>query len=152
MASGCIFCKIARGEEEAYRVYRGHGLVVILDKYPVSKGHLLVIPEDHYEAVQDTPPRTLAKVWVAASALAHIYRVKLGAPGVKVLTNSGRIAGQVIFHFHVHVIPYWGTAGYEGRRVLGREEAMGVLEMLGPHVGVVEEYLRGAGLVGENEA
>ncbi|MEB3774622.1 MAG: HIT domain-containing protein, partial [Desulfurococcales archaeon] len=101
----CIFCAILEGVENAYFVYRRHGLAVILDKYPASKGHLLVIPEEHHEAVQDTPPKLLARAWVAASALAHIYRVRLGAPGVNVLTNSGRIAGQVIFHFHVHVIP-----------------------------------------------
>ncbi len=144
--AGCIFCDIVAGRAESYQVYRGHGVVVILDKYPVSKGHLLVIPEEHYEAVQDTPPRILAKAWVTASALAHIYRKKLGAPGAKVLTNSGRIAGQVIFHFHVHVIPYWGEGW--GRHTLTREEAEEVLEMLKPYISVVEEYLKDAGLVG----
>ena len=147
----CIFCSIAAGEAESYQVYRGHGLMVILDKYPVSRGHLLVIPVEHYEAVQDTPPRLLAKAWVAASALAHVYRSRLGARGVKVLTNSGRIAGQVIFHFHIHVIPYWGD-GQLGRGVLTREEALSVLELLEPHKDVIEEYLRDAGLVGEDEA
>lgn len=141
----CIFCGILRGELPAYFVYRGRGVAVFLDKYPVSKGHLLVVPEEHYEAVHDSPPCVAAKVWAAASALARLYREKLGALGVNLVTNSGRPAGQEVFHFHVHVVPRWS---YErprgilsGRHVLTEEEARDVLEMLKDAGKTIEEYL-----------
>lgn len=119
-----------------------------MDKYPVSKGHLLVLSEEHYEGVHEAPPEVLMKVWVVASALARIYRVNLGAPGVNIVTNSGTTAGQIIFHFHVHVIPRWSQVRgfWSGRRELGREEAMEVLDMVKPHITLIEEYLISLGL------
>ncbi len=144
MGRGCIFCMILEGALPAYFVYRGRGVAVFLDKYPVEKGHLLVVPEDHYDAASQAPPVVVARVFAAAAALARIYREKLGAPGVNVVTNDGRAAGQEIFHFHVHVIPRWRGGGWRSltyRHALTEEEAREVLEMLRPHVGLVEEYL-----------
>jgi len=139
----CIFCSILEGKLDAYFVYRGRGVAVFLDKYPVSRGHLLVVPESHYEGVHDAPPEVAARVWTAASAIARFYRERLGAPGVNVVTNSGSVAGQVVFHFHVHVIPRWGpTRGFwGGRHELTEEEAGEVLERLRGVEGLIEEYL-----------
>jgi len=146
----CVFCSITRGEAPAYKVYENQDLLVILDIYPVEKGHLLVIPKEHYESVHDTPPRLLAKVIVAAGALARIYRTRLGAPGVNIISNSGRAAGQVVFHFHVHVIPRFRGGGFRkmfsGRHRLTREEAEEVLSALRPHIGLIDEALEEAGL------
>ncbi|MDM7274524.1 MAG: HIT domain-containing protein [Thermoprotei archaeon] len=143
-----MFCRILQGLEEGYILYRGNGVAVILDKYPVSKGHLLVLSEEHHEGVQDAPPSVLARVWITASALAKVYRVELKAPGVNVVANSGGAAGQVIYHFHVHVIPRWESMRgfWSGRRVLGGDEAREVLEMLKPHITIVEEYMESLGL------
>ncbi len=145
----CIFCKILRDEAEGYFIYRGNGIAVILDKYPVSKGHLLVITEKHYDAVQDADPRDALRAWAVASALAGIYRRELKAPGVNLVTNSGRPAGQVIFHFHIHVIPRWSyeyKGFWAGRHALTEEEAADVLELLKPYTGQIDEYLEKTGL------
>ena len=142
--SECIFCDIVRGEVKAHIVYKGRGVVVFLDKYPVSRGHLLVVPEDHYEGVESAPPEVLARVWVAASALARVYREELGAPGVNLVTNSGALAGQVIFHFHVHVIPRWGPykSFWSTRRELSEEEAREVMrDLRGKAERAIELYL-----------
>ncbi len=141
---GCVFCAILEGRLPAYYVYRGRGVAVFLDIYPVEEGHLLVVPEEHYESIHDAPPEVVARVYLAAAALARIYREKLGAPGVNVFTNSGRAAGQEVFHFHVHVIPRWKGGGW--RRLLERhrlteEEAERVLEKLKPHTHIIDEYL-----------
>ncbi len=145
VAVECIFCRILGGSLPAYFVYRRRGVAVFLDKYPVSKGHLLVVPEEHYESVHDTPPCAAAKVWAAASAYARFYREKLGALGVNVVTNSGRAAGQEVFHFHVHVIPRWGYARgrgmFGGRHELTEEEAEEVSRMLEGSEGLVDSYL-----------
>jgi len=69
------FCRIARGEGKAYVAYEDEEFMVILDKAPVSFGHALVITREHYEAVQDVPPPTLARAWLIASAVARHLRV-----------------------------------------------------------------------------
>ena len=147
---GCVFCNIVRGVEEAYRIYEDDVVVVILDKYPVSEGHLLVITRRHYRGVEDAEPRAAAHAFTVASALARIYRKRLGAPGVNVVTNSGRPAGQVIFHFHVHVIPRWHSGGpmWSPRHTLTPGEAERVTSRLKPHLALIREYLSRAGLGG----
>ncbi|MCE4599003.1 MAG: HIT domain-containing protein [Desulfurococcales archaeon] len=145
----CIFCQILRGEAEGYYIYRGEDIAVILDKYPVSKGHLLVLTEKHYESVHDADPRDTVKAWAVASALASIYRRELGANGVNLVANSGKPAGQVVFHFHIHVIPRWSReyqGFWSGRHVLTKDEAKEVIDSLKPHVKYIEEYLERAGL------
>jgi len=105
--------------------------MAFLDKYPVSKGHVLVIPKKHFEGVEDAPDEVLDKAWALASRIARYVRREAGAPGVNIVTNSGREAGQEIFHFHIHVIPRWTRymEFWGGRRELKDEEAEEVLEM-----------------------
>ncbi|MCE4619623.1 MAG: HIT family protein [Desulfurococcales archaeon] len=148
---GCIFCNIARGEAPAHIVYEDDSVAVFLDIYPVEKGHLLVIPRSHYESVADAPPRVAARVFATAAALARLYREALGAPGVNVVANSGRPAGQEVFHFHVHVIPRWRGGGWRTlfmRHRLTEDEAREVLEMWRPLRGSIGEYVRGAFMPG----
>ncbi len=148
MAGGeCIFCRIARREAPAHIVYEDDNVLVFLDIYPVEKGHLLVIPRSHYESVMDAPPRVAARVLATAAALARLYRERLGAPGVNILANSGRPAGQEVFHFHVHVIPRWRGGGWRTlfmRHRLTEEEAREVLEMWRPLRDDIREYVREA--------
>jgi len=101
------FCRIARGEETAYVAYSDDEVMVILDRSPICRGHLLVISRDHYEGVDSAPPEVVSRAFLVAAAVARYLRERLGAPGVNVVTNSGAQAGQVVFHFHVHVIPRW---------------------------------------------
>lgn len=140
----CVFCRIASREAPAYLVYQDDDLSIILDIYPVEKGHLLVISNNHYESIHDTSPSIVSKAFRAAAALARIYREYLNAPGVNVFTNSGRAAGQEVFHFHIHVIPRWRGGGWRTltvRHRLTMEEAREVLEMLKPYTYLIEEYL-----------
>ena len=138
------FCRIARGEGKAYVAYEDEEFMVILDKAPVSFGHALVITREHYEAVQDVPPPTLARAWLIASAVARHLRVNRKAPGVNVLTNSGSAAGQVVFHFHIHVIPRWEEAFRRGvRHDLTEDEALRALELYSGLDNVIKEYLSG---------
>ena len=135
----CVFCRIVEGSAESYKVYEDDSVVVILDKYPASKGHLLVISRDHYESASKTPPPIVSRAFLVAAGLAKYYREELGAPGVNILANDGAQAGQMIFHFHVHVIPRWrgDPLSFHGRREISPEEAREVLSMLGN----VQEYL-----------
>lgn len=138
------FCRIARGELSAYFVYQDDDIMVILDHMPISKGHLLVITKRHYTAVEKVPPATLVKAWLTASALAKFYREVAGAPGVNVGTNSGRPANQVVFHFHIHVVPRWepGPPRRGERHELTEGEAREVLAMTRQAVPIIKEYLK----------
>jgi len=124
----CIFCKIVRGEAPAYRVYEDDDFVVILDKYPASFGHLLVVPKSHYVNVVDAPLEVATRGFEIATRLAKAW-AELGAKGVNIVTNAGREAGQVVFHFHIHVIPRWGgSLVWHGRDEIKESEAREVVE------------------------
>jgi histidine triad (HIT) family protein len=143
----CVFCRIVEGKAPAYVVYRDDGVTVFLDIYPVEKGHLLIIPNEHFESIMDAPPAIAVKVLATAAAYARIYRREVGAPGVNVIVNSGRPAGQEVFHFHVHVIPRWRGGGWRTltiRHRLTESEAYEVVRMLEPHLHIVKEYLNHA--------
>ncbi len=138
----CIFCSIARGEEPAYILYDKQGILVFLDIYPVERGHLLVVPKEHYESSADIDICTASRVFATATVLSKIYMNKLGAPGVNILLNSGQPAGQEILHFHVHVIPRWRGGGWRGlfsRYRLGSEEAEEVLSDLKPYTLYIDQ-------------
>ena len=101
------FCRIVRGEERAYVAYSDDDTIVMLDRSPICRGHLLVISRGHYEGVDSAPPEVVSRAFLVAAAVARYLRERLGAPGVNVVTNSGAQAGQVVLHLHVHVIPRW---------------------------------------------
>ncbi len=101
-----MFCEIVQGRREAHFVYRGERVVAFLDKYPLYRGHTLVVPREHYRDVTDTPDDVLAEMFSLAKRLVVAMRDALGAPGVRLVVNNGSAAGQVIFHVHMHVIPY----------------------------------------------
>ncbi len=144
MENNCIFCKINQGKLPAYFIYREHNISIFLDIMPVEKGHMLITPIEHYESLHDTPPHIAAKMFAAATALVRILRKELGAPGVNVITNSGRAAGQEIFHTHVHVIPRWRGGGWKRltfRHRLTEEEAQEVISMIKPYTHIINDYL-----------
>lgn len=103
----CIFCKIINGELEGYFVYEDEEFVAILDKYPVSPGHTLVMPKQHFENYLEAPEELLAELAKVVKTIAIAVKSALKADGIRILTNVGESAGQVIFHLHVHIVPTW---------------------------------------------
>ncbi|MCY0891831.1 MAG: HIT family protein [Pyrobaculum arsenaticum] len=133
----CIFCSIVKGEAPAWKVYEDDEFVVILDKYPASYGHLLVVSKKHFTNVLDAPVELVAKGFEIATRLAKAW-AKLGAGGVNIVTNAGREAGQMVFHMHIHVIPRWGgELRWHGKEELRDEVAREVVERLRP---IIPEY------------
>lgn len=101
----CIFCKIVAGEIPSIRVLETDLAIVLLDINPVIKGHLLIIPRDHYPQLGDMPDRLAAH---AGSLLPRLVRgsvAAVGADASNIVINSGVVAGQTIDHCHWHVIP-----------------------------------------------
>jgi diadenosine tetraphosphate (Ap4A) HIT family hydrolase len=109
----CVFCQIFAGASPASYVYRDDQIAVLMDLYPVTTGHLLVLPKQHTASLADVP-------WEAASAMmkkAHelgqaLMRSDLGCDGFNLFLADGGAAGQEIFHTHLHVIPRYHGDGF----------------------------------------
>lgn len=122
----CIFCKIVRGEVPSAKVYEDEDVFVFLDIKPVNPGHTLVIPKKHFENIHDMPDSVFAKVAVGAKKTADAI-LKLGAKGVNIGMNNGAVAGQVVFHAHVHVMPRYGKDSFSlwvGKEYEGNEREL----------------------------
>ena len=101
----CIFCKIIAGEIPSITIYEDEEFKVIMDIAPASKGHALVLPKNHFDNIYDMEPEVLANaVKVAQKVITHATPI-LGCDGYNLLQNNGEIAGQTVFHFHMHLIP-----------------------------------------------
>jgi len=106
MGSGdCVFCKIASGEIPARTVFSTDEVVCFMDINPVAEGHVLVVPRGHAEFLWQLSPEQLSAVGEALVRVTAAVKDALGARGINVLQNNGRIAGQLVPHVHFHVIP-----------------------------------------------
>jgi histidine triad (HIT) family protein len=101
----CIFCKIVAGELPAQIVDEGPRTVAFMDINPATRGHLLVVPRQHYRDLLEIDDEDLVATMIAAQRMAGRVVERLDADGVNLINSCGRAAWQVIFHFHVHVIP-----------------------------------------------
>lgn len=101
----CIFCKIANGEIPSRTLYEDEDFRVIMDLVPATKGHSLILPKEHYKNIYEIADDTAAKVLPLAKKMAALMTEKLGADGFNIVQNNNEVAGQTVFHFHVHLIP-----------------------------------------------
>lgn len=101
----CLFCKIIKGEVPSSKVYENENIVAFLDINPVNPGHTLVVPKEHYENFSLADEKTLHHLVEAAQKVAKAIVKALGYEGYNIGVNNGSVAGQVIFHLHVHVMP-----------------------------------------------
>lgn len=101
----CIFCKIAAGEIPSATIYEDDDFRVILDIEPASKGHALILPKEHYANLYELPEELASKVLVVAKKVVTKMTEIVGCEGYNVLQNNGEVAGQTVFHFHMHLIP-----------------------------------------------
>lgn len=101
----CIFCKIISGEIPSRTIYEDSDFKVILDVNPASKGHALILPKDHCANIYEISEELLVKAVKLAKKLASHMTEVLHCDGLNVLQNNGEVAGQTVFHFHMHLIP-----------------------------------------------
>lgn len=107
----CIFCKLANGIIPTNSIYEDEDFNVILDAAPATKGHALILPKEHADNLYELPEETAAKVLVLAKKLATKMTEKLGCDGFNIVQNNGTVAGQTVFHFHMHLIPRYNNDG-----------------------------------------
>lgn len=112
----CIFCKIVARELPARIVYEDEQTIAFLDINPLSRGHTLIVPKAHAVDLFDAPDEMMQALGKAAKHVATKVRQAMGAPAVNLLNASGSMAGQTVFHLHLHVVPrYQG----DGLRAVG---------------------------------
>ena len=105
MTDNCIFCKIAAGEIPSATLYEDDEFRVILDVSPAAKGHMLVLPKEHYANICEMPQELTGKAFIVAKKMAEKMEKVLGCDGINVIQNNHEAAGQTVFHFHIHLIP-----------------------------------------------
>ncbi len=121
----CIFCKIVSVDVPAQVVYEDESVLAFLDVAPLAEGHLLVVPRDHHSRLSEAPPEVCGRIGTLLPPLGRALLRVTGADGYNVLVNEGQVAGQVVPHVHVHLIPRkrddglgyrWNAGSYQSGR------------------------------------
>lgn len=131
MNDNCLFCKISAGEIPGRIVWENEDLYVLLNLYPSDDGHVLFIPREHAEQLDQNSREVAEKLMGAMHDLMPKIVEALGATGYNIGVNSGVDAGQEIFHTHIHVIPrYAGKDRHFGKREVDEAELDKIAEKL----------------------
>lgn len=103
-----IFAKIARGDMPSARVYEDHDTLALMDVFPQSRGHTLVIHKRaHARNILDVEPEPLQALILTVQRVTRAVRAALKPDGLMVSQFNGSASGQTIYHLHFHIIPRW---------------------------------------------
>ncbi|MGT2846788.1 HIT family protein [Streptococcus massiliensis] len=105
----CIFCKIIAGEIPSSKVYEDEHVLAFLDISQVTPGHTLVIPKEHYRTILDMNAESASHLFAKVPEIANKIMRATGAKGMNIMNNTEEIAGQSVFHTHVHLAPRYST-------------------------------------------
>ncbi|MDP2665981.1 MAG: HIT family protein [Candidatus Diapherotrites archaeon] len=111
MEKECVFCQIVSGQIPSHKVYEDDSFLAFLDIDPISLGHTLIIPKTHSTTLLEANQKVRAGMIEMVARLAPGILKAVGAPAFNVGINTGKEAGQIIFHTHVHVIPRFPQDG-----------------------------------------
>ncbi len=101
----CIFCQIIAGKIPSKKVYEDDRCITVLDINPATRGHLLIIPKEHYAIMPQIPDKDIGHFFLVSKYLSQVLLKVLKASGTNVFVANGLAAGQRSQHFMVHVIP-----------------------------------------------
>lgn len=105
-----IFAKILKGELPCHKVYEDENALVMMDIFPQSKGHTLIIPKSPSRNLLDADPSVLSAVIPLVQRVANAVKSVTKADGIRLAQFNEAPAGQTVFHLHFHIIP-----AYEGQ-------------------------------------
>lgn len=110
----CIFCKIIAGEIPSSKVYEDDRVVAFLDISQVTPGHTLVVPKQHFRNLLEMDADSTSQLFARVPGIARKVMKATGAAGMNIINNNEEIAGQTVFHTHVHLAPrYEETDGLQ---------------------------------------
>lgn len=96
---------------ESATIFENSEFKVILDAFPAVKGHTLIIPKQHIENIYEINAETAGKLFTLATEVARALKKVYKCDGMNILQNNGKVAGQTVFHFHLHLIPRFSDDG-----------------------------------------
>lgn len=105
----CIFCKIINKEIPGQILFENEHVLAFLDISQTTKGHTLVIPKKHAEDVFSMSEEDMCHVFSVVPKLANALKTTFNADGMNIVNNNKSVAGQTVFHYHVHLIPRYST-------------------------------------------
>jgi histidine triad (HIT) family protein len=100
----CIFCKIARGQIPAKKIYEDAEVMAFHDIRPQAPVHLLIIPKDHVATLYDAQPAHQAAFGKMLAIAGRLAREAGAADGFRTIINNGRVGHQEVYHVHMHVL------------------------------------------------
>ncbi|MFC4602742.1 HIT family protein [Rhodococcus kronopolitis] len=112
MPAGCTFCDVVDRAAPAHLVFEDPDTLAFLDRRPVFKGHVLLVPRRHVAVLADLPPELVAPLFTVAQRLSRAVVDGLGAQGSFVAVNN--VVSQSVPHLHVHVVPRAKGDGLRG--------------------------------------
>lgn len=129
----CLFCKIIAGEIPSSKVYEDEKCYAFLDLHPVNIGHTLLVPKEHSTNLYDVSDEIIAHMGVVMKKLATAIKSAVSADGINIEMNNDPVAGQLIFHTHLHIVPRFigdGFAHWHGARGYNEGEMQNVAEKI----------------------
>jgi ATP adenylyltransferase len=108
-ADGCVLCRVLESDDkEAYVLWRGRLAAVVLNAFPYTSGHLMVIPTRHVAEIEGLATEESAELWQALSRSVRALKAAYKPHGLNVGANVGKEGGAgVPGHLHLHVVPRW---------------------------------------------
>jgi len=122
MTEKCVFCKIMGGEKYQPVIYHDGLCTAFMDINQPNPYHVLIVPNSHAEDIYALSADEASAIFQLSARLSHAIRRVTNCPGLNVLSNNGRVAGQTVFHFHLHLMPRFQgdrlrlAAGLMGRK------------------------------------
>jgi len=106
---GCIFCELPKQDDKSAKiVHRARQCFVILNSYPYTPGHVMVVPYAHLDELQKLPAETAHEMMDLSQKMEQVLRGLYKPDGVNLGMNIGAAAGAGIAgHIHMHVLPRW---------------------------------------------
>ena len=122
--SSCIFCDMISRKRSCHEIYQDSNIMAILDKYPIDKGHSLVITKKPYEKLTDMSSQEVAELFSKIPKIANAIIKATNADAFSIAQNNGKAAKQIIPHVHVHIIPRYSATGtlWLKRKILKDDE------------------------------
>jgi histidine triad (HIT) family protein len=102
-----LFAKMLRGEIPAHKVVEDERVLAIMDIFPQSRGHVLVIPKAPSRGLLDADPAALGEAMAAVQRVARAVQAALAPDGIRLMQFNEAPAGQTVFHLHFHIIPVY---------------------------------------------
>jgi histidine triad (HIT) family protein len=104
----CPLCAIASGKMASAKIYEDELVVCVLDIFPATKGHIIVVPKTHVSVSTQMEAKLSAHVFEVANRMSGLIFEVMEAKGTNIIVSNGAVAGQKSAHLVIHVIPRYG--------------------------------------------